>query len=199
MGESGFEFANPQDIMNEITSVTPSYHGITYPRLEPNGLQWPCPTADHPGTPILHTERFATPSGKGKFVPLTYKPSAEVPDENYPFILTTDRSIFHFHTGTMTRNVQGMDLLNGQELLDINPADARQLGIDNGVTVQVASRRGKVSVKANVTDICPPGVVSMTFHFAETPTNVLTNDALDPVAKIPETKVCAVNIEKVVV
>jgi formate dehydrogenase major subunit len=164
--------------------------------LEQGGLQWPCPAQDHPGTPTLHTERFATKSGKAKFVPLKYKPSAEVPDKHYPFILTTDRSLFHFHTGTMTRNVQGMDLLNGQELLDINPSDAAGIGIDNGAVVRVSSRRGRVSVRANVTDICPPGVVSMTFHFAETPTNVLTNSALDPVAKIPETKVCAVKVEK---
>ena len=196
MGKAGFDFSGPKEIMEEITSLTPSYHGISYERLEQTGLQWPCPAAGHHGTSILHTERFATKSGKAMLVPLEYKPSAEVPDKQYPFILTTDRSIFHFHTGTMTRNVQGMDLLNGQELLDINPADAARLGIDSNTLVQVSSRRGKVSVKANVTNICPPGVVSMTFHFAETPTNVLTNAALDPVAKIPETKVCAVQIEK---
>jgi len=196
MGKTGFEFSGPEEIMEEIASLTPSYHGITYDRLEQSGLQWPCPATDHPGTPILHTERFATANGKGKLVPLDYKPSAEVPDSKYPFILTTDRSIFHFHTGTMTRNVRGMDLLNGRELLDINPADAARLGIETNTPVQVSSRRGKVSVRANVTNICPPGVVSMTFHFAETPTNVLTNAALDPVAKIPETKVCAVRIEK---
>jgi len=195
MGRTGFDFSSPHDIMEEIVSLTPSYHGISYDRLEQGGLQWPCPTADHPGTPILHTERFATKSGKARFVPLQYRPSAEVPDKQYPFVLTTVRSIFHFHTGTMTRSVQGMDVLNGQELLDINPVDAAALGINNGALVQVSSRRGKVSVRANVTDICPPGVVSMTFHFAETPTNVLTNAALDPVAKIPETKVCAVKIE----
>ena len=196
MGHGGFDFAGPKDILDEIASLTPSYHGISFERLEQGSLQWPCPTAEHGGTPFLHAERFATKSGKGSFVPLKYKPSAEVPDKQYPFILTTDRSLYHFHTGTMTRNVQGMDLLNGQELLEINPADAARLGIDNGAMVQVSSRRGKVTVKAHVTDVCPPGVVSMTFHFAETPTNVLTNAALDPVAKIPETKVCAVKIEK---
>ncbi len=197
MGKAGFDFAGPKEIMEEIVALTPSYHGISYDRLENGGLQWPCPTPDHPGTPFLHAERFATASGKAKLVPLKYKPSAEVPDKQYPFILTTDRSIFHFHTGTMTRNVRGMDLLNGQELLDINPKDAARLKIENGDMVQVSSRRGQVSVKASVTDICLPGVVSMTFHFAETPTNVLTNSALDPVAKIPETKVCAVKIKKI--
>lgn len=197
MGKEGFAFSSPKKIMEEIASLTPSYHGITYDRLEKGGLQWPCLRVDHPGTPILHTQSFATKSGKGRFVPLKYKPSAELPDKKYPFILTTDRSLYHFHTGTMTRNVQGMDLLNGQELLDINPQDAANLKIDNGAVVRVSSRRGEVSVKVNVTDVCPPGVVSMTFHFAETPTNVLTNAELDPVAKIPETKVCAVRLEKI--
>ena len=196
MGKAGFDFVGPKEILDEIASVTPSYHGLSFSRLEQGGLQWPCPTADHPGTSILHTDRFATKSGKGTFFPLKYRPSAEVADKQYPFILTTDRSIFHFHTGTMTRNVQGMDILNGQELLDINPADAARMGIDNGDQVQVASRRGQLSVRVHVSEDCPPGVVSMTFHFAETPTNVLTNSALDPVSKIPETKVCAVRIEK---
>ena len=196
MGKSGFDLDGPEAISQEISSLTPSYGGITYARIDDVGLQWPCPTADHPGTQYLHSEKFARPNGKGRFIPLVYKPSAEVADDKYPFILTTDRSIFHFHTGTMTRDVEGMDILNGQELLDIHPQDAESLGIDNGQKVKVFSRRGKVSVRANVTDKCPPGVVSMTFHFAETPTNVLTNSALDPVAKIPETKVCAVAIEK---
>ncbi|MHC4562843.1 MAG: formate dehydrogenase subunit alpha [Planctomycetota bacterium] len=196
MGKSGFDFADPSEIQDEIASLTPIYAGITYDRLTDVGLQWPCRTSDDAGTQFLHGETFATPSGKGNFVPLTYRPSAEVPDDQYPLILTTDRSIFHFHTGTMTRNVVGMDVLNGQELLDINPADAATLQVDNGAMVEVSSRRGTVPVRVNVTDVCPPGVVSMTFHFAETPTNVLTNSALDPVAKIPETKVCAVRIDK---
>ncbi len=196
MGKSGFEFAGPKEIQDEVASLTPIYGGITYDRLTEVGLQWPCRTSDDAGTVFLHSEKFATPSGKGVFKPLTYRPSDEVADDAYPFILTTDRSIFHFHTGTMTRNVEGMDVLNGQELLDINPVDAASLGLDNGEMVAVYSRRGKVSVKVSITEVCPPGVVSMTFHFAETPTNVLTNAALDPVAKIPETKVCAVQIEK---
>jgi formate dehydrogenase alpha subunit len=196
LGGKGFDFSHPREIMDEIASLTPSYQGISYKRLEKGGLQWPCLTPKHPGTPILHTERFATKNGKGKFMPLKYKPSAEVPDDKYPLILTTDRSLFHFHTSTMTRKVEGLDILNGQELLNINPQDANQLGIAEGETVRVSSRRGKIKVKIKVTGICPPGVVSMTFHFAETPTNVLTNSALDPVAKIPETKVCTVRIEK---
>ena len=159
-------------------------------------MQWPCPSRDHPGTQLLHRERFASPDGKGRFTPLEYKPPAELPDEEYPLLLTTDRRLFHYHTSTMTGRVEGLNVLASEELLRIHPDDASDLGIADGQTVQVRSRRGKVTVKANVTDICPPGVVSATFHFAETPINVLTSPALDPVAKIPETKVCAVRVEK---
>jgi formate dehydrogenase major subunit len=196
MGARGFDFLHPSQIMEEIASLVPGYGGISYDRLEDQGLQWPCPTAGHPGTPTLHTERFATKDGKGRLVPLEYKPPAELPDDEYPLLLTTDRSLFHFHTATMTRRVEGLQTLHGRELLRLHPEDASRLGIADGQVVRVVSRRGEVSAQAAVTDVCPPGVVSLTFHFAETPTNVLTHAALDPVAKIPETKVCAVRVEK---
>jgi formate dehydrogenase major subunit len=192
----GFDFPGPKEIMEEISSLVPSYAGISYERLERGGLQWPCPSEDHPGTPILHTERFATSTGKGKFMPLTYRKSGEEPDEEYPLLLTTDRSLFHFH-GTMTRRVYGLNVLDKEEAVKIHPEDASRLGLSDGETVRVASRRGKVDTKVMVTDECPPGTVSMTFHFAETPTNVLTCCELDPVAKTPGTKVCAVRIEGV--
>lgn len=197
LGGKGFDFKHPKEIQDEIASLTPSYKGITYERLENGGLQWPCTTKDHPGTKFLHSERFATINGKGKFMPLKYKPPVELPDNEYPYLLTTDRSLYHFHTSTMSRKVEGLNILNSEELLKISPKDALALGIADGDLVEVSSRRGKVKVKANVTDICPPGVVSLTFHFHETPTNILTNCAIDPVAKIPETKVCAVRINKI--
>jgi formate dehydrogenase alpha subunit len=197
MGAPGFDFSGPDEIMTEISSVTPSYAGISYERLEDGGLQWPCPTSDHPGTPILHTEKFNTASGKAKLMPLSYRPSAELPDNDYPLMLTTDRSLFHYHTGSMTRRVDGLDQLDSEELLKINPKDASALGIADSEMVKISSRRGETTVKARLTKICPPGLVSMTFHFAESPTNVLTNAALDPIAKIPETKVCAVKVEKI--
>jgi formate dehydrogenase alpha subunit len=196
LGGEGFDFSHPEEILAEIAALTPSYRGISYRRLEDGGLQWPCPSPDHPGTPILHADRFATPDGKARFVPLQYKPPAELPDDEYPLLLTTDRSLFHYHTGTLTRRVEGLEKLNGAELLRIHPEDAARLGIVEGQVVRVRSRRGRVTVAANITEVCPPGTVSLTFHFAETPTNVLTHAALDPVAKIPETKVCAVRIEK---
>jgi len=194
MGASGFDFSGPEQIMDEIRSLTPSYAGISYERIESEGIQWPCPSEDHPGTQFLHDGRFPLPSGKGKFIPLEYKESKELPDNDYPLLLTTDRSLYHYHTSTMTRKVNGLNILNNEELFKINPKDADQYGVKDGQMIEVASRRGKVKVKAKVTDVCPPGIVSMTFHFAESPTNVLTNDAVDPVAKIPETKVCAVRI-----
>ncbi len=195
LGGKGFDFSHPMEIMEEIASLTPSYKGISYERLENGGLQWPCVTREHPGTPILHTERFPTKTGRGKFMPLEYKPSAEVPDDEYPLLLTTDRSLYHYHTGTMTRRVKGLNILRDYEMVEMNPEDAATLGIADGEVVRVISRRGEVTAKVKVRDVFPSGVVSMTFHFAESPTNVLTSPALDPVAKIPETKVCTVRIE----
>lgn len=197
MGAEGFAYSSAQEIMEEIASLTPSYGGITYERLQKGGLQWPCPTIDHPGTPTLHTEKFATASGKAKLVPLSFRASAELVDNEYPLLLTTDRSLFHYHTGSMTRRVEGLEQLDSEELLKINPADAAKLGLTDSEMVQVSSRRGRMQVKTKFTRICPPGIVSMTFHFAESPTNMLTSAALDPVAKIPETKVCAVRVEKI--
>jgi formate dehydrogenase major subunit len=193
LGSKGFDFSHPSEVMKEIASLTPSYKGITYERLENGGLQWPCLSEEHPGTPILHAERFVR--GKGRFMPLEYRQAAELPDDEYPLLLTTDRSLYHFHS-TMTRRAEGLDDLDGQEWLLIHSKDAGRLGITDGESVRVASRRGEVEVRAKVADMGQPGMVSMTFHFAESPTNVLTNSALDPVAKIPETKVCAVRIER---
>ncbi len=194
MGASGFDFKDPSRIMEEIASVTPSYGGITYRRLEKKTLQWPCPTKEHPGTAILHTEAFAR--GKGHFVPLEYRPPAELPDDEYPLVLTTDRSLFHFHTGTMTRKVRGLNIFASEELVAINPRDAEALEINDGDKIKVTSRRGEVTAKAQVTESAPKGTIAMTFHFAETPTNELTNPALDPVSKIPEFKVAAVRVQK---
>ena len=195
MDSKGFNYASPAKIMEEIGKLTPSYSGITYARLEEGGLQWPCPDKKHPGTKYLHAEAFAR--GKGKFTPLEYKPPQEEPDKKYPLVLTTGRSLYQFHTGTMTRKSKGLNEMKGKEELEINPQDAKSLGIADGDTVQVSSRRGKVTARAKVTDRSAKGVVFMTFHFAETRTNLLTNPALDPVSKIPELKVCAVKVEKV--
>jgi formate dehydrogenase alpha subunit len=188
-------YASPKKIMDEIASVTPSYGGMRYERLEGLGLQWPCPTADHPGTPYLHKDRFTR--GKGKFHVTPYAPAPELPDEKYPFLLTTGRVLYHYHT-LMSRKSKGLSQIYPEGFVEMNPEDAARLEIepDNGL-VEVTSRRGKVRAKAKISDNLPPGVVFMTFHFKEAMANLLTLDALDPVAKIPEFKVCAVSLKKV--
>ncbi len=189
------QYNSPAAIMEEIASLTPSYGGIRYERLEGLGLQWPCPSVDHPGTPLLHKDKFTR--GKGKFHVTPYVPAPELPDEEYPFLLTTGRVLYHYHT-MISRKSKGLSEIYPEGVLEINPEDARRLGIqpDNGL-VEVASRRGKVKVKAKISENLQPGMVFMTFHFKEAAANLLTLDVLDPVAKIPGYKVCAVKIQKI--
>jgi len=179
--------------MVELGKVTPSYAGITFERLEAGGIQWPCPTAEHPGTKYLHKEKFTR--GKGLFAAIEYKPSVEQTDSEYPLILTTGRVLYHYHTGTMTRLSRGSSERCPESLVEINPADAGRYGIKDGEMVKVSSRRGTVEAKANVTEKSPEGTIFMNFHFREAAVNKLTNPALDPVGKIPEYKVCAVKIQ----
>ena len=188
-------YSSPEQVMDEIASVTPSYGGNRYSRLEEKGLQWPCPTPDHPGVPYLHKDKFTR--GKGKFHIVPYVPASELPDDEYPYLLTTGRVLYHYHA-TLSRKSKGLSEIYPEGLIEINPEDAAGLGIkpDNGL-VEVASRRGSVRVKAQITDKVPPGVVFMSFHFKEAAANLLTVDTLDPVAKIPEFKVCAVRIQKI--
>jgi predicted molibdopterin-dependent oxidoreductase YjgC len=195
MGASGFDYQHPSQIIAEIARLAPIYGGISYARIEETGLQWPCPAAEHPGTPVLHTGQFTR--GKGRFMPLGYRPPAELPDTKYPFLLTTGRRLYHYHTATMTRKTPGLNVFMPGERLQMNPADAARLGIKGSDCLKVSSRRGEVVGGVEITDIVPPGVVYMTFHFAETPTNSITSAAADPVTQTPEYKVCAVNIEKI--
>jgi len=193
----GFEmnYASPADIFAEIASVTPSYAGISYKRIEEEGgLQWPCPNPSHKGTKFLHKDKFVR--GKGLFSAIEYKPAAELPDKDYPFILTTGRVLEQYHTGTMTRRSEGINTIYPEALVEINPADAEKLGINDAQDVSVSSRRGSIKLKAKLTPRSPEGIVYIPFHFAEAAANRLTNSVLDPIAKIPEYKVCAVKIEK---
>lgn len=196
MGSKGFDYNNAEEIFKELSALTPIYAGISYDRIEKIGIQWPCPTSDHPGTKILHTEKFATPSGKGKLVAIAYRPSAECCDFDFPLILTTERNIYQYHS-TMTRYSEGLDQLSGEEHILINPLDAEKMKIADGDLVEVKSRRGKIKVRARLSRRSQPGVASLTFHFAECPTNLLTSSALDPLSKTPETKVCAIRIDKI--
>jgi len=188
-------YQSTADIMKEINAVTPSYAGITYERLESGyGLQWPCPSADHPGTPYLHKDKFS--KGKGTFLPCEFKPVAEMPDAEYDFMLTTGRIYYHYHTGTMTRRTSILEREAPAALVEIHPDDAKKLGIRNNEVVELTSRRGSIKLKAEITERVPQKVVFSTFHFHEAPVNQLTNSAYDPVAKIPEYKGCAVKIRR---
>ncbi len=190
------DYDGPGEIMEEICKVTPSYRGITYERIEKEGIPWPCPDESHPGTPVLHVGQFAR--GKGQFSAIDYKEPAELPDDEYPFLLSTGRVLEHFHTGTMTREGRGLNMLYPELLAEINQEDASNLGIGNGDVVHVASRRGDIEVKTTISERPDKGVIFVPFHFKESPVNVLTINAIDPIAKIPEYKVCAVRVEKVV-
>ncbi len=196
MGGKGFDYASFSAVMDEIAEVTPSYHGISHERLKGNGLHWPCPTKEHPGTPFLHKEKFARPNGKGAFFGIEFKEPAEGPDADYPFTLSTGRTIFQYHTGTMTRKSALLDKESPTGYVEICPEDARRLGLKKGEQVAVSSRRGSITLPAKITHRVPRGVAFIPFHFAECAANVLTNPAIDPAAKIPEFKVCACKIEK---
>ena len=187
------KYSSAKEIFDEVIKVTPSYAGMTYERLEKEGLQWPCPTADHPGTKFLHKDRFSR--GLGLFHAIEYIPPAELPDEEYPLFLSTGRVLYHYHTGTMTTRAQGPSERYPESLVEINPLDAEKLGISEGQMVKVTSRRGTVQAKAQITQKSMPGTIFMNFHFAGAPVNALTNPALDPTGKIPEYKVCAVKLE----
>ena len=186
-------YSSAEEVMNEINELTPSYAGITYERIEKEGLQWPCPNTEHPGTKYLHKDKFTR--GLGLFSPIDYRPSEELPDEEYPYYLSTGRILYQFHTGTMSRRTKGLVERAPESLVEINPQDAERLGIKEGAFVKVTSRRGSVQAKAKVTERSPEGTIFMTFHFREAAVNLLTSPALDPIGKIPEYKVCAVKVE----
>jgi formate dehydrogenase major subunit len=180
---------------NEVSMLAPAYAGIKYSRLEQDGLQWPCPSIDHPGTRFLHKDgKFVR--GQGLFKGINWTPPAEVEDEEYPFVLSTGRRLFHYHTRTQTSR-SGLDQMLSEETADISPADAARLGIVDGDYVVVSSRRGSVKVKARVTGEIPAGLVWMAFHFRDGNANWLTNNVFDPETKTAEYKACAVKIEKV--
>ena len=180
---------------NEVSELTSQFKGIKYHRIENDGLQWPVPDENHPGTPVLHKEgQFVC--GKGRFAALEWTPPAEQPDEAYPFVLSTGRRLYHYHTRTQTGRCQGLDELLGAETADISLQDAQTLNIDQGEKIRVLSRRGAVEVAARITPEVPPGLVWMSFHFREGSANWLTNPAFDPVSKTAEFKACAVRLEK---
>ena len=189
------KYAGPEEIFEEIRRVTPSYAGISYQRLEAGGLQWPCPNAEHPGTVYLHKDRFSR--GLGMFFAIEHRDPAEMPDAEYPLYLTTGRLLYQYHSGTMSRRAPGLVEKAPECRVEMAAADAASYGIADGQQVRIRTRRGKITAKAQISDKAIPGTIFLPFHYAEASANKLTNAALDPVSKIPEYKVCAVQIEKV--
>jgi formate dehydrogenase alpha subunit len=192
----GYEmsYSDPAQIMEEIAQVTPSYGGIHYDRIEEDGLHWPCLNREHPGTPYLHKDQFSR--GRGLFHAVGYLPPVELPDEEYPFMLTTGRIYVHYHTGTMSRRSPSLNNEVKEGYVEINPKEAKELKISQGDCIKIRSRRGEIEIKADLSERVEKGTIFIPFHFAESAANMLTNPALDPIAKIPEYKVCAVRIER---
>ena len=193
-GRMGYkmEYQNSEEIFKELAEVTPSYRGITWQRIEKVGIHWPCPDADHPGTPILHTKAFTR--GKGLFHAIDHSPPKEMPDKEYPFILTTGRLLYHYHTGTMTMKSEGLNELARECYVEISKNDTKKYKFKDGAKVKVASRRGEITASLKVSSKAVDGTIFIPFHFSKAAANRLTNAALDPTAKIPEFKVCAVKI-----
>ncbi len=187
-------YKDSEAIFNELAGVTPSYAGISYPRIEHEGLHWPCPTPEHPGTPILHGAQFTR--GKGLFHAIDWIAPAEVVDADYPMYLTTGRVIYHYHTGTMTMKTDGLNERAPESFVEITRGDAQGMGVDEGERVTVTSRRGEIQARVQISRKAVDGTVFIPFHFAQAAANRLTNAALDPIAGIPEFKVCAVKLSK---
>lgn len=193
---SGWDYESTDQIMEEVAALTPVYGGVSHERLElGKRLQWPVKDKDHPGTPILHVGQFS--GGKGKFIPVDHIPPSEQPDHEYPMVLSTGRVLYHWHGGTMTRRSKGLMEVYNRPLIEVNPGDSASLGLNGKKRVKVTSRRGSIEAEAWITDRVPPGMIYANFHFPSAGANELTIAALDPIAKIPEYKVCAVRVEPV--
>jgi len=191
-----FKYANTAEIMDEMASLSPIYGGISHDRIRKVGLQWPCLDKNHPGTRYLHKDRFTR--GLGKFYGIEHKPPAETPDKEYPFILSTGRMRFHYNDGTMTRRTHLLDREFPFMFVEVSSSDAEKLGIRNMTDCMVSTRRGKLTVKAQVSDKVKQGVLWMPFHYAEAPANLLTNDAFCPISRTGEYKACAAKLEKII-
>jgi formate dehydrogenase alpha subunit len=189
------KYDHPSQIMEEVAQLTPSYGGIYYDRIEKDGLHWPCPNRAHPGTPYLHKDRFSR--GLGLFHAIEYLPPEELPDKDYPLLLTTGRIYVHYHTGTMTRRSPSLSKEVEEGFAEINPRLAKELGVAQGEKIRVLSRRGEIEIKADLSERMERDTIFIPFHFVESAANMLTNPAFDPIAKIPEFKVCAVRIERI--
>jgi formate dehydrogenase major subunit len=187
-------YDNSRQIMEEIAKVTPSYAGLSYERIEYEGIHWPCPTPEHPGTPILHREQFTR--GRGLFHAIDYIEPAEKINDEYPLYLTTGRLLYQYHTGTMSMRTGGLNEIAPEAFVEISPQDARKLEVEEGSRVKIDSRRGTIQARIKISRKAVTGTVFIPFHYAQAAANRLTNAALDPISGIPEYKVCAVKVSK---
>jgi len=188
-------YAHPSEIWDELAALSPGFAGISYPRIEKLGLQWPCPNKEHPGTPYLHANKFTR--GLGLFHVIKHRPPAEVPDDKYPMILSTGRTLYNYNIGNMTRKTASIEQKQPENFVEMHVDDATRLGIGDGEMVRVFTRRGSLTVRAHIARKVRPGALWMPFHYEETPTNFLTNDAFDNITRTAEYKVCAAALEKV--
>jgi predicted molibdopterin-dependent oxidoreductase YjgC len=195
LGTEWPEYGSAEDVWNEFADLAPLWSGIRYHRIEDVGLQWPCLDENDPGATFLHAPRPARPNGKGKFYPVEYQPPIEEPDSEYPFVLSTGRTLYHYNSATMTMREDGITDKQEDPFVELNPEDASNLGVVDGDWVRLVSRRGKIRARVAVGDRVYPGLVWMALHFAESRVNILTNDVGDPLIGIPEYKVCAIRVE----
>jgi predicted molibdopterin-dependent oxidoreductase YjgC len=192
---AGWEYETAEDAWNEFADLSPAWYGIRYERIEDVGLQWPCPELDHPGSPYLHAPRPARPGGKAKFFPVEFQPPIEEPDSEYPLVLSTGRTLYHYNSATMTMRESGITDKQEDPFFEISAEDASNLGIEDGDCARLVSRRGSLEARARVTDRVYPGLVWMALHFAQAKVNWLTHDVGDPLIGTPEFKVSAVRVE----
>jgi predicted molibdopterin-dependent oxidoreductase YjgC len=196
--EGGFEYTCPEQIFEEIRRTVPQYTGISYERLKrAGGIQWPCPSEHHPGTDTMFVDKFATPDGLGHFQVAEYEEPLETTDSEYPYVFTTGRLIFHYHSGTMSRRTRRLRQEVPGGYVAINAQDAEEKGIREGDVVRLQSRRGELQVSATLTEEMDRGILFMPWHFAESTPNFLTGPSAGPPSKMPELKFCAVKMEAV--
>jgi formate dehydrogenase major subunit len=192
-----WSYTHPKDVFNEMRHVMPSIAGISWERLmRENVVTYPCASDDDPGQAVIFGDGFPTPSGRGKMVPTRYTPPDELPDSEYPMVLSTGRQLEHWHTGAISRRASVLDSIEPEAVAMLSPADMDRLGLTPGERVRVATRRGVIELKVRVDDALQPGMVFIPFCFAEAAANLLTNPKLDPFGKIPEFKFCAARVEK---
>jgi predicted molibdopterin-dependent oxidoreductase YjgC len=197
LGADWPDYSSPEDVWNELADLSPNWYGIRYPRIEEHGIQWPCTELDHPGTPYLHAPKPALPGGRGRLFPVEYQPPIEQPDSEFPFVLTTGRTLYHYNSATMTMLEAGVREKQEAPFFEINAEDAQALGIADGGVARLVSRRGELEAEAHYSERVYPGLVWMALHFAQAKVNWLIHDVGDPLIGTPEYKVSAVRVERV--